>query len=92
MNTGRHAQAGTNLVEFMFLSALVGITVGVGLGVAHRSGWQWGLVAAVLTVFAVFLIYSLLYWGVGFLPYPLGKPKRPKRQSRADDADSSHVA
>ena len=59
--------------------AVAGITFGVAARVVQRYGWGWGLVAAVLTAVAVFSIYSLFRWVVGFLPYPLGKPKQPKQ-------------
>jgi hypothetical protein len=92
VNTNQQAKAGMNVFELMLLVAIVGITTGVALAVGKRFGLGWSILTAPVTLAAVFGLYSLFYWAVGFLPYPLGKPKRPKQQPKADDTDSSHVA
>jgi hypothetical protein len=92
MKTPGRSQAGMNLIELLFFVAYVSVTICVAMMVVKRFGWVWGVLATPLILAVLFAFYSLFYWGVGFLPYPLGKPKRPKQQPRADDTDSSHVA
>ena len=89
MNANYQSKAGTNLFELILFVAVVGITAGVALTVGRRFGFGWGVLAAPVALAAVFGLYALFYWAVGFLPYP---SRTQRHQKRTDDTDSHNTA
>jgi hypothetical protein len=92
VKTKLQAKAGLNAIELMFLLALAGITFGVALAVGRRFGMGWGLLAAPVTLAVSVTLYSLFYWAVGYLPYPLGTPRHPNPPTKQDENHSDKVA
>ena len=92
MNLKRQTEAGLNLIELIFLMALATVTFGVAITVGRRFGLGWGLVAAPVSLAAAVGLYSVFYWAVGFLPYPLGKPQRKHQSHKRNESDSDNVA
>jgi hypothetical protein len=82
---------GMNVFELMFFVALAGVTFGVAWAVGRRFGVGWGLLAVPVTLAIAFASYSLFYWVVGFLPYPLGVPRHKNPRPPARSSGARHV-
>jgi hypothetical protein len=89
VETKPNTKAGINAIDSMFLMALAGITFGTAVAVGRRFGLGWGLLAAPMTLAVVLALYFLFYWAVGFLPYPLGRPRRRDERAEQHESDSN---
>lgn len=84
--------AGLNIFELMLLVVLAGVMFGVALAVGRQFGLWWGLLATPVTLAAAIALYSVFYWLVGFLPYPLGAPRHRKPPATQGESDTNNVA